>query len=321
MTACTIVVNSYNYGRFLRRCIDSCLAQTIPVEVVAVDDGSSDDSCDVLRSYGNDITMVEQRNCGQGMAVNAGVAVASAPVILMLDSDDWMFPHRAERAVEILDQGYDWLRHGLRSFDEVGGLGKDVHNDRRITTPSEDVDQRGATPGTMSGLAFTADLLQRIGPIPAEFRIYPDGYLKFSAAYLGTCATGTEVLGVRRLHTEQASKRSTDVRQAVATRIRLRSLLAQRAASLSSSVTVRQQLAWWQRRASIHQACLDGCSPSELWTELRSYARALQVATFPASRKVAFLGREALLTCAPKAVFPRLWWLTSDGRPAFHPST
>lgn len=70
----TIVISNYNYGRYLRQCIDAALAQTHPAEVVVVDDGSSDESLAVLKSYGAAIAVVEQRHGGQGAAINNGVA-------------------------------------------------------------------------------------------------------------------------------------------------------------------------------------------------------------------------------------------------------
>ena len=85
----SIVVINYNYARFLRAAVDSALAQTFPnIEVIAVDDGSTDESRDVIESYGNRISSVFKPNGGQGSAFNAGFAASRGEVVIFLDADD-----------------------------------------------------------------------------------------------------------------------------------------------------------------------------------------------------------------------------------------
>jgi glycosyltransferase involved in cell wall biosynthesis len=311
---CSIIINSFNYGRFLRRCVESALDQTIEVEVIVVDDGSSDDSVDVLRSFGNDIGVIRQGNLGQGAAVNTGVTAASGQAILMLDSDDWMFPSRAERTIEALAIGHDWVRHALQLHDEDLGPGSDIHVTNGARTPEDDIDRTGATLGTMSGLAFTADLLREIGPIPPDiYRSYADGYLKCSAAYLGRCATLRDPLGVRHIHRSQASTTGIS-RAGVESRIRIRRHNALRAQSLSRHIDVARGKAWWQERAALHASCIDDGRLARL-RQLGRYAASLERADEPTLKKAGLLVRESLLAVSPSFAFPRLWWLSSDGRP------
>src|SRR5436853_3004216 len=78
----SIIINNYNYGRFLRDAIDSALGQGYPnTEVVVVDDGSSDDSRDIIASYGNRIIPVLKVNGGQASAFNAGFEASGGDVI------------------------------------------------------------------------------------------------------------------------------------------------------------------------------------------------------------------------------------------------
>jgi glycosyltransferase involved in cell wall biosynthesis len=115
------VIVNYNYGRFLGSCIDTVLAQTYrPLEVIVVDDGSTDESREVLRAYEGRVQIILQENRGQAAGFEAAVAVASGEVICFLDSDDGWYPHKVERVVAALEQNprADWLRHKLALVDE-----------------------------------------------------------------------------------------------------------------------------------------------------------------------------------------------------------
>src|SRR6266511_5584832 len=100
----SIVISNYNYGRFLREAIDSALGQTYAnTEVIVVDDGSTDESREIIASYGQRITSVLKKNGGQASAFNAGFAVSRGDVILFLDADDMLLPTAVERAVLLFD--------------------------------------------------------------------------------------------------------------------------------------------------------------------------------------------------------------------------
>src|SRR5437764_4532232 len=93
----SIIISSYNYARFLGAAIDSALAQTYPhCEVIVVDDGSTDESRDILASYGTRIVPVFKENGGQASSMNAGVRASKGDVLIFLDSDDLLFPAAAE---------------------------------------------------------------------------------------------------------------------------------------------------------------------------------------------------------------------------------
>ena len=73
----SILINNYNYAEFLREAIDSTLCQSYPrVEIIVVDDGSTDGSRNLISSYGSEVTAVFKKNGGQASAFNAGVAAS-----------------------------------------------------------------------------------------------------------------------------------------------------------------------------------------------------------------------------------------------------
>jgi glycosyltransferase involved in cell wall biosynthesis len=85
----SILINNFNYGRFLGDAIESALAQTYaPVEVVVVDDGSTDESRSVISSFGSRVIPVFKANGGQASAFNTGVAHGRGDVLCFLDADD-----------------------------------------------------------------------------------------------------------------------------------------------------------------------------------------------------------------------------------------
>src|SRR5258708_4113332 len=104
MKLASIVIVNYNYGRFVGAAIDSALAQTWPhVEVIVVDDGSTDDSRQILRGYGERIRPIFKSNGGQASAANAGFAAASGDVIILLDADDVLLPDALSQIVPQFD--------------------------------------------------------------------------------------------------------------------------------------------------------------------------------------------------------------------------
>src|SRR2546423_2847131 len=100
-TRISIIISSYNYARFLREAIDSALTQTYPyVEVIVVDDGSTDDSPRMIREYGERVRAIIKPNGGQASAWNAGFAASGGDAIIFLDSDDLLLPAAAENAAK-----------------------------------------------------------------------------------------------------------------------------------------------------------------------------------------------------------------------------
>lgn len=104
----SIVIPVYNAAPYLRRCLASISRQTFrDFEVVAVDDGSTDESAAVLESFAGELplTVLRQPNGGQSVARNAALAVARGEYVLMVDADDFVHPRLLELAVGTADRG------------------------------------------------------------------------------------------------------------------------------------------------------------------------------------------------------------------------
>lgn len=99
----SVIIPSYNYGHFIREAIDSLMAQTLrPAEIIVVDDGSTDNTIEVLRAYGDSVKIICQENAGAAAARNRGAAIAASDVIAFMDADDIWLPHKLERQMECL---------------------------------------------------------------------------------------------------------------------------------------------------------------------------------------------------------------------------
>jgi len=99
----SVIINNYNYGRYLGQAIDSVLTQTYPnIEVIVVDDGSTDGSQEIIKSYGDKIISVLKANGGHASTFNAGFAVSKGDIICLLDSDDMFFSTKVAEIVRVL---------------------------------------------------------------------------------------------------------------------------------------------------------------------------------------------------------------------------
>lgn len=98
----SVVIPSFNHAPYLQECIDSVLAQQpAPLELIVVDDGSTDGSLDILRNYGERIQLLQQQGGRQARARNLGVARARGDLVAFLDSDDRYRPGRLAAAQQV----------------------------------------------------------------------------------------------------------------------------------------------------------------------------------------------------------------------------
>lgn len=191
MQSASVIIDNYNYGRFLARAIDSVLAQTRqPLELIVVDDGSTDNSPDIIRSYGDRIRPVIKANGGHGSAFNAGFALARGDVVFFLDSDDSMYPEAIEVVLDAWKSGVVMVHYLMHVVDPEGKI-LGIHPPPPHTLADGDVRdellQHGGFSTTLtSGLAFSREALARVMPMDEQvFRQAADGYLVHSVPMLG----------------------------------------------------------------------------------------------------------------------------------------
>ena len=121
MRRLSVVIPNYNYGRFLSDAVRSALAVDWPdVEVIVVDDGSTDESLSVLGEFGDRITVLVQENAGPRVACNRGFAKSSGDVVIFLDSDDVLEPLIAREAARVWRPGISKVQVQMSRIDGDG---------------------------------------------------------------------------------------------------------------------------------------------------------------------------------------------------------
>ncbi|MBA2526444.1 MAG: glycosyltransferase [Pyrinomonadaceae bacterium] len=105
MPKVSIITAAYNHVRFIRQSVESAQGQTYrDFEHIVVDDGSSDGTADVLKSFGDQITYIRQENRGAHAAINRGIRRSSGEYIAILDSDDAWLPNKLERQMQAFEE-------------------------------------------------------------------------------------------------------------------------------------------------------------------------------------------------------------------------
>jgi glycosyltransferase involved in cell wall biosynthesis len=208
----SIVVINYDYERFLRYAVDSALAQTYPnFEVIAVDDGSTDRSREIIAAYGDRIRSVFKPNGGQGSSINAGFAASRGEVIIFLDADDELLPTATAEVVESWRPSVAKVQFQLEIVNADGApLGVRVPEFRSFL-PSGNLSHLirscgGYPTAPSSGNAFSRAALERLIPLEeqdwTEVAEYP---LVMLAPFFGDVVSLRKSLGVYRIHNTNQS--------------------------------------------------------------------------------------------------------------------
>ena len=200
----SIVIPCFNYAKYVAGAIEGVLAQTYQrTEVIVVNDGSTDNSLEVIRRYADRVRIIDKPNGGSISAYNRGFAAARGDIVIFLDADDLMAPEAVDEVVRAWGPGVSKAQWDLAIID---GRGEDLGRRFCWFQPEYDVaavrasfERTGTyrwpvTAGNAYARAF-ADLV-----FPLEIDHGPDGTLKTIAPLYGEIVTIPRVLGSYRLH-------------------------------------------------------------------------------------------------------------------------
>ena len=206
----TVLVIAYNYGRFIEEAIDSVLAQEFPadqMEILVVDDGSTDDTGERVRKYGARVEYLYKANGGQASALNLGMARARGEIVTFLDADDFFLPGKLRRVVEAFegDRSLGMVYHRIQEWHERTGERRDwdfvaVSGDMRKEPKKFEV---YLTPPNLA-ISFRRSALKGLLPIPEEIRMLADCYLAALIPFVAPVLAMPEVLAIYRIHGSNA---------------------------------------------------------------------------------------------------------------------
>ncbi|WP_247383475.1 MULTISPECIES: glycosyltransferase [unclassified Bradyrhizobium] len=210
----SIVINNYNYACFLKEAIESALNQTYSlIEIVVVDDGSSDGSREIIASYGDRVVSVLKENGGQASALNAGVSASRGDVLCFLDSDDYFYPDKVAQVIDF------FCTHGMNSKPTLLHHGVAVKNLAGDDLPASFLARRlHQSPmnlynsakryrfleylgGPTTGISINRMLADRLFPIPEKgVRVSADDFIVYGSFLIADAYSMDMRLSAYRLH-------------------------------------------------------------------------------------------------------------------------
>ncbi len=200
----SVIIPTFNRAREVPRAISSVLAQTRPPdEIIVVDDGSTDDTPEVLERFGKAIRVIRQANAGPSAARNRGIFDSRGDVLMFLDSDDEWLPGKVERQISLLERAGSavsccWcntlMRHAdgtARTAFEVARLHPKLDEGLWLNV-LEVVASRFIL--LNQGLAVRREAITRVGGFDESLRLMEDHDLAFRLARLEPWAFISECL-------------------------------------------------------------------------------------------------------------------------------
>jgi glycosyltransferase involved in cell wall biosynthesis len=206
----SFVVPVRDGARYLGECLASIRAQTVaPLEVLVIDDGSSDDSAEVARSFGGAVRCLRQPHGGTSTARNRAIAEARGDLIAFLDADDLIVPQKLERQLACFaaDPTLQFCDAYTRNV-----WSPEIPVAERVIDPRESFTHGdGPKPGLIITWLCRRELFDRLGSFEPTLALGEDAEWRdrVDAADV-RCETVDEVLALRRLHADNVTRRRYD---------------------------------------------------------------------------------------------------------------
>ena len=201
----SVLITTYNYGRFIEEAIDSVLSQDYPqeqIEIVVVDDGSTDDTAERVKRFGSRVNYFYQPNGGQASALNLGFAKARGEIISLLDGDDFFLPGKVSRVAKAFQQdpALGMVYHPMESWNMETGERQLSQFPLTSGSPFEDMRKFAGYAGPGTCASFRRKFLDRLLPIPREIRMMADAYPGGLVVFVASIQALPERLSACRVH-------------------------------------------------------------------------------------------------------------------------
>lgn len=188
----SVIIPCFNAERWLTASIDSCLNQTYPdIEIIVVDDGSTDGSLNMIKGYGDRLSWHSRPNQGSNPTRNEGLSMASGDYVLFLDADDYILPERIEKQMGCFERtGADVVFSSVRSQKHYpdGRVVLGDPSDERYYRPGDDILESLITSKRLAhnlSPMFTRSILEKVGGWDETVKCSQDRDLLLSLALAG----------------------------------------------------------------------------------------------------------------------------------------
>jgi glycosyltransferase involved in cell wall biosynthesis len=201
----SVLITTYNYGRFIEEAIESALSQDFPsdqMEVLVVDDGSTDDTAERVRKYASKVRYFYQPNGGQASALNLGFVKARGEIIALLDGDDFFFPGKLARVVEAFEQdpALGMVYHPMQGWNMQTNECRESHYPLVSGSPLENLERFLWYFGPGTCVSYRRRSLDRLLPIPEHIRMLADDYPGSLVVFVAPILALPECLSAYRVH-------------------------------------------------------------------------------------------------------------------------
>ena len=202
----SVVMPAFNVGWCVGRAVDSVLSQSLRErELVVVDDGSTDDTNEVLASYGDAIRVIRQPNAGMSAARNVGIRQSQGRLVAFLDADDWWYTDKLERQVDLMRRHPElgFCSTAARVVSPEGKLLNVWHCPGSTTNMLQTLfAENAAIAGGCSAVMVRHELLDRVGLFDESLRGFedPDLWIRLAAVTGYACIDEPLVEILRREH-------------------------------------------------------------------------------------------------------------------------
>lgn len=202
----SVLIDTFNYGRYVEQAIESVLTQDFPpeeMEVLVVDDGSTDDTAERVKRFGSKVRYLYKPNGGQASAFNFGFQHARGEILALLDADDYWLPSKLRRVVEEFQRhpNAGLVYHAVREFHtETGECATGPFNEISGDVPQDRKKILLYTAAQTSALSLRTRVAGEVLPLDEGLTTQADGLLAALVIFVAPVVAIPEPLAVYRIH-------------------------------------------------------------------------------------------------------------------------
>lgn len=201
----SVLIDTYNYGRFIEEAIESVLSQDYPAEqmqILVIDDGSTDDTAERVRKFVPRVEYLQKPNAGQASAFNFGLARTRGEIVAFLDADDYWLPGKLQSIAQEFEKHPEagMVYHAFWTLGQGRKLRAGGYCGQSGFVPADRKSLLLYDLHPTSTLTFRRSVLDRVLPVPEELVIQADAHLSACAIFVAPVCYVREPLTVYRIH-------------------------------------------------------------------------------------------------------------------------